>query len=454
MGAILSYSINVAMFLLPMYLIYKWLLAHETFHRFNRMVILLSYAVALLAAPIMKIVERLSVEAVVTQGSFDINSLMGNAHVVNGNLASIWVMVLLVVYLLGCMVMTIRTLCVWTKIARVIIGGKKQSQGDCTLVITDNSSIAPFSWMRYVVMSHEDYSQAGEMILTHEKQHLRCRHWVDLLIAEFVIILNWFNPAAWLLKEELKTVHEYQADEAVLQSGVDAKNYQLLLIKKAVGARFPSLANSLNHSKLKKRITMMLSNRSRKSSRLRALAIVPVVATALLVVNQPSVAGTLSAISSSELSFPDNDKGNEKTVIKSTIKINGDSSDLKVDGLNGTPTRFFLDGKEITEEQLKNIDRSKIASMNINKSDGNTAIYISTKDATDVKKFMLKDKPEDVEEQFVVIKGIEDVDYYVNGEKISADKLKQLAPADKIKHIKVNKAGANGKATMVITIGK
>lgn len=199
---------------------------------------------------------------------------------------------------------------------------------------------------------------------------------------------------------------------------------------------------------------MMLSNRSRKSSRLRALAMVPVVATALLVVNQPSVAGTLSAISSSELSLPDNDKGNEKTVIKNTIKISGNSAELKADGLNGTPTKFFLDGKEITEEQLKNIDKSKIASMNINKSDGNTAIYISTKDATDVKKFMLKDKPEDVEEQVVVIKGIEDVDYYVNGEKISADKLKQLAPVDKIKHVKVNKAGANGKATMEITIGK
>ncbi len=454
MGALLSYSINVAIFLLPMYLIYKWLLAHETFHRFNRMVILLSYAVALLLVPMLTIVERLCSTDIANQNVFDIKSLMDNAHVVDDSSASIGLIALLAVYLLGCLVMIIKAMCVWIKIARVIIGGKKQSQGDCTLVITDNNSIAPFSWMRYVVMSHEDYSQAGEMILTHEKQHLRCRHWVDLLIAEFVIILNWFNPAAWLLKEELKTVHEYQADEAVLQSGVDARNYQLLLIKKAVGARFPSLANSLNHSKLKKRITMMLSNRSRKSSRLRALAIVPVVATALLVVNQPSVAGTLLAISSSELSLPDNDKGNEKTVINSTIKINGDSSDFKIDGLKGAHLTWYLDGVEVTEEQLKHVDKSRIASMNINKSDGNTAIYISTKDATDVKEPMLKDKPEGVEEQFVIIKGIEDVDYYVNGEKISADKLKQIAPADKIKHIKVNKAGANGKTTMEITIGK
>ena len=82
MGTLLSYSINVAIFLLPMYLIYKWLLAHETFHRFNRMVILLFYIVALSAAPVMTIVERLSVEVVTPQMAFDINNHMNKVLVV------------------------------------------------------------------------------------------------------------------------------------------------------------------------------------------------------------------------------------------------------------------------------------------------------------------------------------------------------------------------------------
>lgn len=198
---------------------------------------------------------------------------------------------------------------------------------------------------------------------------------------------------------------------------------------------------------------MMLSNRSRKSSRLRALAIVPVVATALLVVNQPSVAGTLSAISSSELLMPDNDKGNEKTVIKSTIKINGDSSDLKIDGLNGTPTRYYLDGKEITKEQLKNIDNSKIVNMNVNKSGGEAVVEISTKATADNLS----------SEKVVVIgkgtgtldkKGIENVDFYVNGEKVPEDKLNQVAPADKIKKMKVNKTDDKGITTIEITVEK
>lgn len=452
MGALLSYSINVAIFLLPIFLIYKWLLAHETFYRFNRMVILLSYAVALFIVPVKTIIERMSVVDVVPQTIFDVQ-IMNKPNVVDDDLVSFWMLLLLIVYLFGCLAVIIRTMCVWTKIARVIIGGDKQSQGKYILVITDNNSIAPFSWMRYIVMSREDYEQAGEMILTHEKQHLRCHHWVDLLIAEVAIVLNWFNPAAWLLKEELKTIHEYQADEAVLQSGVDARNYQLLLIKKAVGARFPSLANSLNHSKLKKRITMMLSNRSRKSSRLRALAIVPVVATALLVVNQPSVAGTLSAISSSELSLSDNDKGNEKSVINSTIKINGDSTDFNIEGLKGVPTKYFLDGKEITKEQLQNINQSKVVNMNVNKSNDEVIVEISTKGTAEAKTI----------DNVVVIgkgtgtldkKGIENVDFYVNGEKISADKLNEVAPVDKIKQMKVNKPDDKGITTIEITIEK
>lgn len=83
-------------------------------------------------------------------------------------------------------------------------------------------------------------------------KHVRSRHWIDLLIAQAVCVVNWFNPAAWLMRDELMLVHEYQADMAVIDHGHDPQEYQMLLIKKAVGSRFPSLANSLNHSKLKK----------------------------------------------------------------------------------------------------------------------------------------------------------------------------------------------------------
>ena len=80
--------------------------------------------------------------------------------------------------------------------------------------------------------------------------------------------LQWFNPLVWILRTELKMLHEYEADEAVINQGIDAKQYQLLLVKKAVGAQRFQLANGFNHAKLKNRITMMQSTKTNKFRRL------------------------------------------------------------------------------------------------------------------------------------------------------------------------------------------
>lgn len=115
--------------------------------------------------------------------------------------------------------------------------------------------------MKFVVISEKDLKENGEEILTHEYAHIRKRHSIDLLIADICIFFQWFNPASWLLKQELQNIHEFEADESVIAQGIDAKKYQLLLIKKAVGTRLYSMANSFNHSSLKKRITMMLKKK-------------------------------------------------------------------------------------------------------------------------------------------------------------------------------------------------
>jgi hypothetical protein len=99
--------------------------------------------------------------------------------------------------------------------------------------------------------------------------------------------LFWFNPAVRILKRELRDIHEYEADKGVIQSGVDAIKYQLLLIKKAAGSSSYALANSLNHSKIKKRITMMLKKESSKVARMKTLIFVPLVVASLYAFAQP-----------------------------------------------------------------------------------------------------------------------------------------------------------------------
>ncbi len=134
----------------------------------------------------------------------------------------------------------------------------------------------------------------------------RLRHSFDLLVTDLAGCLQWFNPAMWLLRRELRAIHEYEADEAVLDSGVDARQYQLLLIRKAAGGRWYSVANSFNHSKLKNRITMMLRKRSSRWAGAKVLFLLPLTL-------------PLWAFARTAYVFPD-DKGKKENV---SIRIEG-----------------------------------------------------------------------------------------------------------------------------------
>mgnify|MGYP000237781328 CR=1 FL=1 len=143
--------------------------------------------------------------------------------------------------------------------------------------------------MKFVVISEKDLKENGEEILTHEYAHIRKRHSIDLLIADICIFFQWFNPASWLLKQELQNIHEFEADESVIAQGIDAKKYQLLLIKKAVGTRLYSMANSFNHSSLKKRITMMLKKKSNPWKLSKYLIVFPLAAIAAILFARPNL---------------------------------------------------------------------------------------------------------------------------------------------------------------------
>jgi hypothetical protein len=195
--------------------------------------------------------------------------------------------------------------------------------------------------MRYIIISRTDWEENRDEILTHETAHIRYFHSWDVLIAGCCVIFHWFNPAVWLLKLELQHLHEYEADEEVLNQGIDAKKYQLLLIKKAVGSqRFTSMANSFNHSKIKKRITMMLKSKSSNWARLKYLFVLPLAASTIAAFAHPEISDELDKISSvkiSELSF--------------TEKVLPD----KITGTNQVDTVVVNIDKEINQEEIERI---------------------------------------------------------------------------------------------------
>ncbi|WP_158712904.1 M56 family metallopeptidase [Parabacteroides pacaensis] len=159
------------------------------------------------------------------------------------------------------------------------------------IIYIHKENLSPFSWGNCIVMSEADYLHYPEEILTHERVHIRKKHTLDLIFIECILLLHWFNPAVWLLKRELQELHEYEADAGVLKKGIHATNYQLLLVKKAVGGRY-TLTNSFNHSKIKNRITMMLKEKSSKWAQTKLLLLFPLGCIAFQLVSRPAYKAT------------------------------------------------------------------------------------------------------------------------------------------------------------------
>ena len=300
MGAFFVYIVKSAVCLAVFYLFYRLLLSRETFHRFNRIAllgILILSCVIPLAEVTMKEPMEVSQQLLTWEELLLVADLNQTATVETAPVSAItWCEGLLMAYLLGIVFFFLRNVWSLSRMLRLIKGSTLVRRENGITLITHQKEIAPFSWMKFVVISEKDLKENGEEILTHEYAHIRKRHSIDLLIADICIFFQWFNPASWLLKQELQNIHEFEADESVILQGIDAKKYQLLLIKKAVGTRLYSMANSFNHSKLKKRITMMLKEKSSPWARLKYLYVLPVAAVAVTAFARPEISETTEEI--------------------------------------------------------------------------------------------------------------------------------------------------------------
>jgi len=279
----LIYDGKVAVALLVFYLFYRFLLKKETFHWFNRIVLVgtavLSFLLPLCVITIHKPMEMspdgYDMPMVMGEEAFPATMPMAGAAVAPGT--PWWQIALIAFFCAGVAFVLVRVLVSILSILKIIRQGEQVLEEDgCKIIVTDRDT-DPFSWMRYIVLSRKDREGNPAPILAHEKAHIGYRHSVDLILVDIMSAFQWFNPAIWMLRADLQELHEYEADDAVLRSGANIKDYQYLLIRKAVGKSGYSVANSFNHSILKNRITMMSKSKSPLRRGLRVLYLLPLV---------------------------------------------------------------------------------------------------------------------------------------------------------------------------------
>ena len=290
------YAIKSAVILSLLYWVFFALLSKETFHRFNR-IVLLSIMLVSMVLPIMPHAIDVSVlpqsiaqlyaqetamvevgetstamatnvaatEAVETQSAIEMAHSLSAMEIVK------------IIYIAGLVGMIVVFLFQIISLMIFMRGGLRHTDSKGNTVVLKAGEVASFSFFRFIVMSTEDYEKNRESILLHEQEHISLKHTFDLVLLQAAKMLQWFNPFVWMLGRDLKSIHEFEADKAVLSHGIDATKYQYLLVSKSAGPAAFAIINGFNHSQLKSRIIMLNKKKSNPIAMGRCLVLLPVV---------------------------------------------------------------------------------------------------------------------------------------------------------------------------------
>ena len=302
MSLFLTYELKVAILIAVFYIFWRLLVANETWHRLNR-IVLLSTAIASFILPLCVITIHQTIEVVPTVMEPTPMPMPEEEMPMPSEVVPViaeteaekpfnWQLLLTIIYIIGVLVVLSKMLLSLWRLHRMTIESEIHPLSDGLWIAVIDKVKTPFSWWKTVFLNHQDFEeglQAGDQrtgidtsaLLTHELGHIRLHHSADVLLVELLTALQWFNPAMWMLRNDLRIIHEYEADQQVISHGFNDIQYLQLLIRKAAGQSGYSLANGISNSALKKRVTMIMKPKSIHRQWLRYAYLLPIVAVSL-----------------------------------------------------------------------------------------------------------------------------------------------------------------------------
>lgn len=407
-------------------IIYVLFLRKTTFFTFNRFFLLSGFVISFIV-PLVELTYDVFIPVSIISSYTSANEIpdMVSTTVVGAESSSfnIW-NILITVYVIGILFQILRNARAYTKVKALIKNGMKMKTGSISII--DSESIgSPFTVFNYVLINMNRLSDVEKnLILKHETTHIQQKHWFDLLCCEITLILQWFNPFAWLYIFYIKENHEFLADKAVIKSGISPVLYQAVLVNQRFQGPVFSFSNSFNYSKSLNRLVMIKKEKSSPWKRLTALIIVPAMGLFIWASAKPNYVIENQDLSLDKLLYEYLENSSEDglkdsikkstTTIHTTIINDTDGStesqtityvDNHINNLNtkGTPVTInyvatnltkdsigksvyfinsgnklplvFIDDVKSSLEKIKDLDKNEIGNINVLKDESATAEY-------------------------------------------------------------------------------
>ena len=374
----IEYILKSALSLGLLYSLFFAFLSRETFHRFNRACLIMIMLASLVLPLVHVTVSRpTAINDVVYSSTAYLSDTPIIIYKESAHAPLTWEGLLTVIYLAGVTVMVLVMAVQIVKMKRLMSGGLRHTDEHGNTIILKNGVASPFSILRTIVMDVDDYENHRQSILTHEQEHIRLHHTLDLLLLEAMRVMQWFNPFVWFMGNDLRAIHEYEADEAVINKGIDAKQYQQLLVLKAVGNRLQPFANNLRRGSLKQRIVMMYQKKSNRWMMLKALFVIPTMGFAIFAFATPEQMPDMKSMLKQRVDIMTGNNKSENTTAVEPTKLQdslldrdneGTDNALKNDSLFKDAT-FILNGRLAKREEIEKLATPKIVNMTVIKNE-------------------------------------------------------------------------------------
>ena len=370
----IGYMIAIAIILIICVIGYRLLLEKAVRPSANRLIMLSIYFISFIIPLLSAVVPLSGYGTGIEIGQPELAGIVGNTPVKQEGKAMDFTRIfnlVAIIYFLGLFLFLLFSLMTTLHLFILLRKSREMEISGVKIYVHKNKKLSSFSWCNKIFLFEDSINSEANsliMLISHEKAHLDKGHWLDLALAQIVLIFQWFNPAAWFMRSELQRIHEYEADDTVLKSGIDEKEYQMLLIQNISGNRYSGLTDGLNNCSLKKRIIMMKKKKFKKDWGPRAFAICAFAVLGGLIIHIPAVAQILETTSQTT-------KFNSKM-----IKINGEGKGQ----VAGKDVEYYIDGQKIPQERLASVDPDYIKEMKIDKFSATPKVEVKTKKAPEI----------------------------------------------------------------------